>query len=196
MGQDIHDGLCQQLVSLAFDANALEHQLSAQSRPESATARRICAHLDGAITESRQLSRGLFPVRLEAEGLISALEELANATQSRFGVNCSLHAQKPPPVADNTVATSLFRIAQEAVNNAVKHGPAKAISIKLRSPANQLELTVEDDGAGLPDLPKKREGMGLHIMAYRARSIGGTLCVSRRPEGGTVVSCCAPIRRP
>jgi PAS domain S-box-containing protein len=193
IGQDIHDGLCQQLVSLAFDANSLEGELSRQQRPEAATARRIAGFLDQAITETRQLSRGLFPIRLEAEGLVPALEELAKATRERFQIGCRVTSKKPVVVENRITATHLYRIAQEAVTNAVKHSQARKVAIRLRDRAGGLELSVEDDGAGLPAAkPKEATGLGLHIMDYRARSIGGTLRLAPGSRGGTTVSCCVP----
>ena len=193
IGQDIHDGLCQHLVSLAFDANSLEHALSAQDRPEAKTARRIARFLDQAITESRQLSRGLFPVRLETEGLSPALEELAAATRGRFKIRCRFASQGSVAVANSTMATHLYRIAQEAVSNAVKHSGARRVAIRLCGSPDKQELCIEDDGAGLsPARRRKASGLGLHIMDYRARTIGGTLRVAAGRQNGTVVSCCVP----
>jgi PAS domain S-box-containing protein len=196
IGQDIHDGLCQHLVSLAFDANALLRELSAEKRPEAKTARRIADYLDQAITESRQLSRGLFPVRLGTLGLGSALHELAKSTSARFKIECRFDTQGAALVKHAGIATHLYRIAQEAVANAVKHGRARTVRIRLRARTNQIELRVEDNGAGLsPAKRKKATGLGLHIMGYRARAVGGTLQIAPRPRGGTVVSCCVPRPR-
>ena len=196
IGQDIHDGLCQQLVSLAFDANSLHRQLAARRRPEARTARRIAVYLDQAITETRQLSRGLFPVRFEREGLPPALEELAVAARNRFKIRCRFASQGPVVVENSVMATHLYRIAQEAVNNALKHSRARSISIRLCASEGTLELSVEDDGAGLsPATRKKAAGLGLHIMDYRARTIGGTLRVGPGRRGGTKVSCCVPRAR-
>jgi PAS domain S-box-containing protein len=193
IGQDIHDGLCQHLVSLAFDANALQRELSAQGRPEVKTARRIADLLDQAITEARQLSRGLFPVRLGNVGLASALHELANSTSDRFKIKCRFDSQGPVAVKNIAIATHLYRVAQEAVANAVKHSRAGKVSIRLKAGASQIELRVEDDGAGLsPAKRKKAAGLGLHIMDYRARAIGGTLHIGPRRRGGTIISCCVP----
>jgi signal transduction histidine kinase len=178
---------------LAFDANSLQGQLARQHRPEAATASRIARFLDQAITETRQLSRGLFPIRLEAEGLFVALEELARTTRERFQIGCRLTSQKPVAVENRVVATHLYRIAQEAVTNAVKHSRARKVFIQLRARAGQLELSVEDDGVGLSAAkPNKRAGLGLHIMDYRARSIGGALRLAPGSRGGTAVSCCVP----
>ena len=193
MGQDIHDGLCQQLVSLALDANSLLDQLAAARRPEAAKARRIADYLDRSITEARQLSRGLFPVRLEREGLPPALEELAAATRDRFNIRCRFTSAGPVAVESSVTATHLYRIAQEAVTNAVKHSGAGSIAIRLRARAGALELSVTDNGAGL-SAARRREatGMGLQIMDYRARTIGGTIEFGPGPRGGTRVFCCVP----
>jgi PAS domain S-box-containing protein len=194
IGQDIHDGLCQHLVSLAFDANALQQALSAQGRPEEdRIARRIAAVLDQTITESRQLSRGLFPVRLETEGLPSALEELATTTRHRFKLRCRFASKGTVAVENSSLATHLYRIAQEAVNNAIRHSRARTISIRLIGHADALELSVEDDGVGLASAQREQAaGMGLHIIEYRARTIGGTLNIGPGRPGGTIVSCCIP----
>jgi PAS domain S-box-containing protein len=193
IGQDIHDGLCQHLVSLAFDANSLARDLSRRRRAQAPMARRMAQLADQAITETRQLARGLFPVRLESEGLPSALEELAKSTRDRFKVRCLFRSNGTATVPSGTIATHLYRIAQEAVANAVKHSQARVISIDLSAHDDQLWLKVQDDGMGLPSgTPKRAEGMGLHIMDYRARSIGGTLRLAARPRGGTLVFCCVP----
>ena len=194
VGQEIHDGLCQQLVSLAFDANTLERTLAAESHPESATARRLAAFLDESITEARRLSRGLFPIRLENEGLSSALEELACAVQARFRIVCHA-AIELIPTSCTEVANNLFRIAQEATTNAVKHSRARNLWISLRCHGNDLELRVEDDGVGLAAASSSGPGLGLHIMDYRARGIGGSFSIVPRLGGGTAVSCRVPHSR-
>ena len=191
IGQDIHDGLCQRLVVLAFDTNSLLGDLSAAGRAEAAKTARLAAFLDEAITEARQLSRGLFPVRLEKEGLPPALEELARTTRERFKVRCQFRSRGPVVLKDSSISTHLYRIAQEAATNAVKHSQAQTISICLTARDDQIELKVEDDGSGFdPDSRGHPGGMGLHIMNYRARSIGGTVRIGRRAHGGTVVLCC------
>ena len=192
IGQDLHDGLCQQLVSLGFDNQSLEKQLAARGLPETAAAQKMGQVLDDVITEARAVSRGLFPVQLESDGLNLALQQLAAGTRARTRVNCQMDCPQPVLVRDNTVATHLYRIAQEAVNNAVKHSRAAAIIIQLKAGPNRIELTISDDGRGIAiPLPSAR-GMGMHIMNYRARTIGATLIIERGPKGGTVVSCSAP----
>jgi len=193
IGQDIHDGLCQQLIGLAFSANSLQQSLSADERPEAVTARKVCALLDEAITESRSVCRGLYPVRLETEGLVPALEELARNTSERYNLVCVCETESRRLQCNVTVATHLYRIAQEAVNNAVKHSGAHSIRIRLSGSEGTLELRIKDDGRGLPKLDQRHSGMGLHIMDYRARSLGGVLNVSGNGTG-TQVTCRIPQR--
>lgn len=193
IGQELHDGLCQQLVSLAFDANALKTDLASQGLNQVKTAERIADLLDVAITEARQLARGLFPIGLHAEGLSPALEELARTTRERTGLDCRFQAGGVPSIDGKVAATHLYRIAQEAVSNAVRHGRAKAIWLRLNGFHGQLRLEVEDDGVGLPQASQREaEGMGLHIMDYRARAIGGRLSLSQQVKAGTRVCCCVP----
>jgi PAS domain S-box-containing protein len=192
IGQDLHDGLCQKLVSLAFDSNSLEQKLAQRHLPESENVRRIAAVLDDAITEARTLARGLFPVQLEADGLAVALEELAATASARGHAQCRVVCPEPVFVSQNAVATHLYRIAQEAVNNALKHARPTSIRIGLKGDAERIELTVSDDGVGIPAPARPGSGMGMHIMDYRARTIGGTLTVGRSPEGGTAITCLAP----
>jgi PAS domain S-box-containing protein len=191
IGQDIHDGLCQKLVSLAFDANLLKDQLERTRSPETTLAGRLVDLLDSAISESRQVSRGLFPIRLDAEGLSSALAEMATSTLDRFGVDCRFRGTAALASVAKPVATHLYRIAQEAISNAVKHSDARRVDVTIDSREGQLWLCIADDGKGLPHISRRNPaGMGLHIMNYRARSIGGELRVESRPGGGTRICCC------
>jgi PAS domain S-box-containing protein len=191
IGQDLHDGLCQLLVSATFDCNLLERQLADQGRPEASETRQIAGILDEAITQARQVARGLYPVKLEANGLISALEELASNISLRFKVQCTVECPHPVKLGSNATATHLYRIAQEAVNNAVRHGRPGKIRIRVNSTDEKLELAVSDDGLGMPAQPGQN-GMGLHIMDYRTRAIGGCFRVQSRDGGGTVISCSLP----
>jgi PAS domain S-box-containing protein len=190
IGQDIHDGLCQQLVGAAFDANSLRQKLQSEGRMEAAIAQRIFSHLDEAITESRRLAHGLYPVRLAKEGLAPALQELANRTRERFGIPCHCEIGSFDWPCDTTTATHLYRIAQEAVNNALKHSGAKGITVALRETDRAIELEIADDGKGMNDGARAASGMGLHIMDYRARSVGASLEIHGNP--GTTVVCRLP----
>jgi len=192
IGQDLHDGLCQQLVSLGFDNNSLEQQLSAHALSEVAAVQKMGQVLDDAIAEARALARGLFPVQLEADGLSLALRQLAAGVGARARVHCRVDCPQPVLIRDNTVATHLYRIAQEAVNNAVKHSRAGSILIELKINQNRIELKVTDNGIGIPVSRHPAGGMGLHIMNYRAQAIGGTLNIERGARHGTLVSCSLP----
>ncbi len=191
IGQDIHDGLCQQLIGMGFSAHALEKALSGKHEAEAATVRKICALLDEAIGESRRVARGLYPVRLSTHGLWAALEEMAAGVTERHNVQCVCESPGEAPQCDSAAASHLYRIAQEAVNNAVKHSGARRIAIELSRGEGEIVLKVTDDGKGLPEASVRHSGMGLHIMDYRARLIGGSLHLQSDARG-TVVTCRIP----
>jgi PAS domain S-box-containing protein len=188
IGQDIHDGLCQHLAGTAFAMKALEQTLATADSPLTADAREITRLVSEAITEARHIARGLSPVELEPQGLMTALEQLAANVSSMFGVNCTFSCQQAVRLRDNEVAVHLYRIAQEAVTNAVKHGRPKRIWVALTSVNGRVNLTVEDDGVGIAENPETN-GMGLQIMAYRARMMGGLLDIQGQEGGGTIVTC-------
>jgi signal transduction histidine kinase len=193
IGQDLHDGLGQHLAGLELMVDSLEQKLAAQGRPEAARAADIARHVREAIRQSRALARGLSPVELDANGLMCALQELAANISALFRVRCRFHCPIPVPVADNTAATHLFRIVQEAVSNAVKHGRATGIDITLAAARPGLRLEIADNGTGLPPEETRGQGMGLRIMRYRVATLGGNVTVAPGPEGGTVVACTAPL---
>ena len=195
LGQELHDDLCQQLVGLAFDVRLLEQSLREAAHPQAAQAGRVATFLDEALTTGRALARSLFPVKLEEEGLASALEELATRTTLRHGLLCRFENPDAVLVPDSTRAIHLYRIAQEALNNTVHHAQASEIVLCLAQAGDRLHLTITDDGVGLPGRSAAGSGLGLHIMDYRARHLRGTLRVARRPgpDAGTEVSCCVPV---
>lgn len=194
IGQDLHDGLCQHLAGIAFATEVLSKKLSARAAPEAASVDQIGAMIDAAITQARDLARGLQPVTLETSGLTSALEQLAAKVSEMFRVSCLFWGDGGVVVHDNAVATHLFRVAQEAVSNAIRHGKAQRIVIDLSIAGGELRLTVTDDGVGIQPDRADRKGMGIQTMAYRARMIGGTLTVRAGAKGGTVVTCVLPDR--
>jgi signal transduction histidine kinase len=138
--------------------------------------------------QARMLSRGLSPVSLEADGLMSALRELSENAADLFNNNCRFECPKPVSLEDNLVATHLYRIAQEAVSNAARHGRAKTIVVALSSAANETRLSITDDGCGFPAPVDRSGGMGLRIMQYRAEMIGAELTIAEK-GGGTSVAC-------
>jgi len=191
IGQDLHDGLCQHLVGVAFAANTLEEKLSGHGAAEVRDAREIAMMLDDAITQARKTVRGLYPVKLEAEGLASALGELAANTRGRHGLDCRFDYPEPVLMSSDVVAMQLYRIAQEAVLNAVKHANPEQIIIRLTREGDNVEVRVLDDGQGVPE-PLVQSGLGLHIIEYRSRAIGGRIHIRKRVEGGTEVLCSVP----
>jgi signal transduction histidine kinase len=191
IGQDVHDGLCQQLIGMGFTLTSMEESLSAAVRPEAASAAKLARLLDEAIDEARRVCRGLYPVRLSTQGLQSALEEMAVAASERYGVHCACERGLDTPICDVATATHLYRIAQESVNNALKHSGARNIMIRLRRNQADTILEVQDDGKGLGNRQSRSGGMGLHIMEYRARLIGGSLRFDTDSRG-TRVSCRMP----
>jgi signal transduction histidine kinase len=189
IGQDLHDSLCQHLVSVAFAAELLRDRLAQQGLAEAAQVENISEMVNEGISQARHLARGLYPVRLEVDGLSSALEELAAQVQARHNVACHFSCDEPVLIYDEVAGNNLYRIAQEAVNNSIKHGRGRNISIGLGAVEDELTLTIKDDGRGFPDAPASPQGMGLHIMNYRARMIGASLDIRRGVGGGTIVIC-------
>jgi len=189
LGEDLHDGLCQHLVSTAFAARRLAAKLADRSLPEAEDAVEIAELLGASITQARDVARGLCLVPLETGGLASALEEFAAQVRSRHRIGCEFVEKGPVPDLEEAVAANLLRIALEAVNNAIKHGQARQITLTLSADPQQIRLEVEDDGIGLqPDYAPGR-GMGLHMMNYRARMVGAVFGIQPRGGGGTTVTC-------
>ncbi|MCE5180628.1 MAG: PAS domain S-box protein [Betaproteobacteria bacterium] len=186
IGQELHDGLGQHLTGVAFLGKALEQKLAAKSLPEVADATEIVNFLNQAITQTRVLARGLFPVELENNGLMSALEQLASGVNKLFGIVCIFRCANPILVNDRLTAINLYRIAQEAVANAARHSKAGNILIELATEDDRTNLTITDDGIGL-DPHKENQGMGLHIMRYRANMLDASISLQRIAGGGTEV---------
>ena len=195
IGQDLHDGLCQHLAGIEMLSQVLAQKLVSKSKDASARAGEIAKAVREAISQTRLLARGLSPVTLESEGLMSALAELALNTEKMFRVCCTFDCLEVVKYDDHAAATHLFRITQEAVSNAIKHGKAKHISIQLREDAGHLRLRVNDDGLGFPKKFSGGTGMGLRIMQTRIGMVGGTLTIERQSAGGTSVIFAAPKTR-
>jgi signal transduction histidine kinase len=189
VGQDLHDGLCQHLVSAAFAAAVLRARLAEKNLPETGDADQIADMLNDGLTQARKLARSFYPVRLEAEGLASALEEFADHVRDVTKLRCDFRCEGSPLLPDFTAGAHLYRIAQEAVSNAFKHACAKNICIVLSAVDNRVTLTVSDNGTGFSSVFKNSAGMGLHIMQYRARMIGASLDIGPGLAGGTTVVC-------
>jgi len=190
IAQDLHDGLGQQLAGIACLCDALKQDMAEQNSSQVAAAAKIARLLNDAVGQTRSLARGLYPVEPTPDGLMHALAELAERTTDIFRVDCQFLCPRPVQTEGDAAATHLYRIAQEAVTNAIKHGRAKWIEIGLAANGQRIILAVRSDGTSFRKTSRPAaKGMGLRIMEYRAGLIGGSVLVQRRPEGGTEVIC-------
>ncbi len=194
IGQDLHDGLCQHLAGIELMSQVLQQKLAPKSKADAGRAGEIARHVREAISQTRSLARGLSPVTLESEGLPSALRELAANTEKIFGLACRVECPELGLACVPATATHLYRIAQEAVSNAIKHGKAREVVIRLEPVGERMVLSVTDNGRGFPKILPRNDGMGLRIMRYRAGMISGLLSVEKNAAGGTSVRCSVPIR--
>jgi len=190
IAQDLHDGLGQHLTGIAFMSKVLEQKLADSGMAEAAVTAKIVNLVNEAISKTRELARGLLPVVSEKDGLVSALKRWASEVEDLFHIPCQIVCTEAVEISDVRVATHLYHIAQEAVNNAIRHAKPTRLSVSLTRGA----LTIEDDGIGLPNVSDKQAGLGLQIMGYRANMVGGSLELRRGGErGGTVVCCRFPV---
>jgi signal transduction histidine kinase len=189
IGQDLHDSLCQHLTGATLAGQVLEEKLAARHLPEATEAGKVIELVEEGITLSRKLAKGLHPVEMGADGLMLALEEYAATSGELFKVTCHFECDLPVLIHDTATAGHLYRIAQEAVGNAIKHGKARNILIRLDASEESTVLSVKDDGVGLPEPLPQNRGMGMRIMAHRAGMIGGMFGARRDETGGTLVTC-------
>lgn len=188
IGQDLHDSICQELTGTAFMAKVLEQNLNKKKLKDAEDARKIVDLIHQAISQTRRLSRGLLTWEIENNGLEAALTELAENTRSLFNVRCAVKYSPAVAIPSSITGKHLYRIAQEAVANAVKHGAAQNISIALFKKRHYGVLQIVDDGKGMaPGVSSS--GMGLRINRYRANAIGADIEIRPGKRGGTVVEC-------
>ena len=191
IGQDLHDGLCQELAAAAFFLRSTAKKLGPRRREESGALTEAAQIVNANVGLARDLARGLHPVELSASGLRDALAELAYRIDQN--VPCRFHCPRTVLVRDETLALNLYRIAQEAVANAVQHGKPKEITISLTRDRRGITLVIRDSGKGM-SVTTGHEGLGIHIMKYRANAIGGSLTVDSKPNDGTTITCHVPSR--
>ena len=202
IGQDLHDGLCQQLTGIALLAHALAKKLGPE---EAKNAVEIADLTNQAINQTRELARGLAPVEFDSFGLIPALQKFSASIERLYSISCSFETDKNMELGTFSalVATHLYLITQEAVNNAVKHGKSKRVVINLTDKAgsdgllsiraeNEGVLLIKDNGVGFSPKAEEKKGMGLRSMRYRCETIGARLDIYRDDDGWTVVSCAFP----
>jgi len=187
IGRDLHDSLGQELTGLGLLAEAMGRSASAGSPGAVDMADQMISLAREAIAQVRAMSRGLDPVALGGGGLAGGLAELAAGVEQQSGIPCTFRCHEDVSIEDEQVATQLYRIAQEAVNNAVRHAKAGRIDISLTAHRSGVLLVVTDDGRGISG--EGGNGMGMRTMRYRASVLGGTLDVRPRPDGGTTVTC-------
>ena len=193
IGQDLHDGLGQHLTGIAFMAKAHEAKLAEKQITDASDAAKIVKLVNEAINKTRELARGLLPVVSDSQGLMSALQLWAGEVEDLFGISCRFECATAVLIHDDGMATHLYHIAQEAVNNAIKHGHARSIVISLSSESGWGTLFISDDGIGIAEDRTPTHGMGLHIMSYRGGMIGGRLEIRPIRPRGTCVTCMFPL---
>jgi PAS domain S-box-containing protein len=207
IGQDLHDGLGQMLTGTGLIAKGLARRLHEAQSPAAADADEIVSLIREADQHARSLARGLVPVDLEQDGLPAALARLCRQAETLFSISCTLEVIGPVEEAARALqeATHLYRIAQEAISNGVRHGRARRVAVTVAAGSDFLRLRVEDDGSGIghavvaggaampPDPAEEQRGMGVRIMHYRARILGGTLEIRPGADRGTVVTCTVPL---
>ena len=184
----LHDSLGQTLTGLGMLSSGLRQRLAESDPGDAEVAAQIAAQAQQALDEVRHLAKSIFPVEVDAESLMSALRDLASTTETLYKLHVRVELEVPPELRNGKIATELYRIAQEAITNVVKHAQARTADIELTHRHGVLELRVVDDGVGL-STPSSDAGMGLRIMHYRAASIGARLTIEPGATGGTVVTC-------
>ena len=193
IGRDLHDGLCQILVGVKYRVGVLEKLIANQDHSSAATmAITVEKMINDTIQQARDLAKGLNPIQLSANGLGIALEALAKDIEGGGEAYCRLRVEAVKNITDPIVANHLYRITQEAVQNAIKHGKARRISIVLRKLAGRIILRVDDDGVGFPAKPESSDGAGLHNMRTRTAIIGGTLAIRPGQHRGSVITVSLP----
>lgn len=191
LGQELHDGVCQQVTAALLRCKAIQRCLEQGGNVSAADFAPLSSLLAETIDDAHNVALGLCPLEPDTEGLASALRALARRTQEMAAVRCEFFVAGDLRVPDPEMAQHLYRIAQEAVSNAVRHGHASRIAVELRGSDGELSLQVQDNGSGRPaEFPAG--GMGLRTMAYRAQILAGQLTVAPAPGGGTRIVCCVP----
>lgn len=200
IGSDLHDGLGQDLTGIALMLRGIGAQVRREGSAACADIEEVIGLVNAAIESTRSLARGLSPVSAEHDGLSAALQALAARATERYGIPVTFEAHIAEPLPpDETAATHVYRIAQEALTNAMRHSRATEVSISLVASGGELQLEVSDNGRGLPpdDVPAGAgsNGLGLKIMRYRAQVLGGNLDFGRASSGGATVRCTCPLRK-
>lgn len=197
IGQELHDDLGQYLTGIAFMSEVLSSRLKSQSHPDMQDAAKITAMVNVAISKTRDLAHGLYPVEMEEAGLCSMLQQLANNVESIYKTHCEFICEEECEVDDSLVVINLFRISQEAISNAIKHGKSTKITLKMISKPNLMTLEIADNGCGIDSSrkPDTKSGLGMNTMQYRASLLGASLHIHATPTGGTSIFISLPIKQ-
>jgi signal transduction histidine kinase len=192
-GRELHDSLGQQLTALELMTHTMARELKTVAPQQAKTAWEITKYMRRAVTQTRELAHGLSPVAGDGEGLMQALQELAETAKSA-GTPGEFECPQPVRIKDGTIVGNLYRIAQEAVTNSLKHAAPKRIALRLSHDGPDIQLAIEDSGRGLPSGKDTNGGMGMQVMQHRARVIGAHLNVHSAPGKGVKVVC--SLRKP
>jgi signal transduction histidine kinase len=194
VGRDLHDGLCQYFAAVGCASASLRSDLAASGIvEEAALAAEVTELIEQGVAQIRDLARGLMPVQMDEAGLAAALEQLAASVSRLQNTTCRFQDGGQVRVEAPSVAIHLYRIAQEAIHNAIRHGSARTIEISLQKSESMAMLNIQDDGCGVSRAPARSDGMGISIMKYRSRLIGGNLKIDEPKTGGTIVRCTFPL---
>ena len=193
LGRDLHDGLGQQLRGVELLSRTLAGSLNKRKRPEAAMAQLLVEQIQDTLAQTRARARGLTPVMDRPNGLMLALENLIANTRSLFRVQCVFRCEEPVLVPDHLASVHLFRIAQQAVTNAIPHGSARRVEVALARDRRAVMLQIRDNGRGLPPDWRRSPGIGLRIMRYRASVLEGSIALRGAKPRGVVVACKVPF---
>lgn len=194
VGRDLHDGLCQYFAAVGCASSSLRSDLVACGMAEEAAiAAEVTELIEQGVAQIRDLARGLMPVQMYEAGLAAALEQLAASVSRLQHATCRLQNDGQVRVESPSVAIQLYRITQEAIHNAIRHGSARTIKISLQKNGSMARLSIQDDGCGVSSASARSDGMGISVMKYRSRLIGGNLEIDEPKTGGTTILCTFPL---
>jgi signal transduction histidine kinase len=193
IGIDLHDDLGQHLNGIALLLEALQLKLSQKSLPETAEVERIKTLLIKTMNHAHQVAHDLASVDLQNDDLPAALQQLATHAETMFNLRCTVNTKGEFPAMPQTVVKQLYKIAQEAVTNAIKHGKSKKVDLDLTNADGELLMTIRNDGEPFPETLGLKNRMGLRIMNYRAHVVGATVSVRGQGESGAIVTCSMPL---
>ena len=192
---ELHDGLLQELAGTSYLAAAVQRELEREAHGLAPNVARITRAIEEMIDHTRKVALAMDPTVPGGSGLVSALRALTRTMASEHGVTCLFAAPPPVSIDDAVTANHLYRIAQEAIRNAIRHGRPQAVTVDLaETDDGKVCLTVADDGCGMPCSAPTGPGIGVHVMRYRASVIGAELAIRARKGGGTEVVCRLPRR--